>query len=47
MGTTATFDIGADAIFDNRLRFTGDYYIKKTRDMLLALKFLIILGLII
>lgn len=37
--TTATFDIGADAIFfDNRLRFTGDYYIKKTRDMLLALE---------
>jgi TonB-linked SusC/RagA family outer membrane protein len=37
--TTETVDIGVDAyLFDNKLRFTGDYYIKTTRDMLLALE---------
>ncbi|WP_279179720.1 TonB-dependent receptor [Parabacteroides johnsonii] len=37
--TTETFDIGIDANFlDNRLRFSGDYYKKKTKDMLLALQ---------
>lgn len=37
--TTQSFDIGVDAQFlDGRLRFTGDYYKKKTKDMLLALE---------
>jgi len=37
--TTESFDIGIDAHFlDNRLRFTGDYYKKKTKDMLLTLQ---------
>ena len=37
--TTESYDIGVDAYFlNNRLRFTGDYYKKKTRDMLLALQ---------
>jgi TonB-linked SusC/RagA family outer membrane protein len=37
--TTESFDIGIDAHFlNNRLRFTGDYYKKKTRDMLLTLQ---------
>ena len=36
---TESFDIGVDASFlDNRLRFTGDYYYKTTKDMLLALE---------
>lgn len=36
---TQSFDIGLDAtFFDNRLRFTGDYYKKKTRDMLLSVE---------
>lgn len=36
---TESFDIGIDAnFFDNRLRFTGDYYIKTTKDMLLSLE---------
>lgn len=36
---TESFDIGIDAVFfDNRLRFTGDYYYKTTKDMLLALE---------
>ena len=37
--TTESFDIGIDAGFlDNRLRFVGDYFIKTTKDMLLALE---------
>ncbi len=37
--TTETSDIGLDAyFFNNRLMFTGDYYIKQTRDMLLPLE---------
>lgn len=37
--TTETWDVGIDANFlDNRLMFTGDYYMKKTRDMLLSLE---------
>ncbi|TNF46644.1 MAG: TonB-dependent receptor, partial [Bacteroidetes bacterium] len=37
--TTESIDIGLDAnFFDNRLRFTGDYYKKTTKDMLLALE---------
>lgn len=36
---TETWDIGIDAyFFDNRLQFTGDYYKKTTKDMLLALE---------
>ena len=36
---TESFDLGVDAnFFDNRLRFTGDYYQKTTKDMLLALE---------
>lgn len=36
---TESFDIGIDAnFFNNRLRFTGDYYIKTTKDMLLSLE---------
>ncbi|WP_080903934.1 TonB-dependent receptor [Parabacteroides sp. Marseille-P3160] len=36
--TTETYDIGIDAnFFNNRLIFSGDYYKKKTKDMLLAL----------
>ena len=36
---TESFDIGFDAqFFRNRLRFTADFYKKKTRDMLLALE---------
>ena len=36
--TTETYDIGLDFnLLDNRLTFTGDYYKKETRDMLLAL----------
>lgn len=37
--TTESTDLGVDAgFFDNRLRFTGDYYMKTTKDMLLALE---------
>lgn len=37
--TTESFDFGLDASFlNNRLRLTADYYIKTTRDMLLALE---------
>ena len=37
--TTETWDIGLDANFlDGRLHFTGDFYKKKTKDMLLALE---------
>lgn len=37
--TTESTDLGVDATFlDNRLRFTGDYFMKTTRDMLLALE---------
>jgi TonB-linked SusC/RagA family outer membrane protein len=36
---TESFDIGFDAgLFDNKLRLTGDYYRKTTKDMLLALE---------
>jgi TonB-linked SusC/RagA family outer membrane protein len=36
--TTESFDIGVDArLFDGRLSFTGDFYRKTTKDMLLAL----------
>lgn len=38
--TTTTYGGGLDMQFlDNRLRFTGDYYYKKTSDMLLTLGF--------
>lgn len=37
--TTESFDFGLDASFlNNRLRLTADYYVKTTRDMLLALE---------
>ena len=37
--TTTSTDIGLDAnFFNNRLRFTADYYWKKTTDMLLAIQ---------
>jgi len=37
--TTESYDIGVDVHFlDNRLRFTGDYYKKKTKDMLLTIQ---------
>lgn len=37
--TTESFDLGLDAgFFNNKLRFTGDYYKKNTRDMLLDLE---------
>jgi TonB-linked SusC/RagA family outer membrane protein len=37
--TTETWDIGIDAnFFNNRLMFSGDYYVKNTKDMLLALE---------
>ncbi len=37
--TTESWDIGLDArFFDNRLSFTGDYYRKTTKDMLLELE---------
>lgn len=37
--TTESFDIGVDAnFFNNKLRFTGDYYKKITKDMLLELE---------
>ncbi len=38
--TTTTYGAGIDiALLNNRLRFTGDYYYKKTTDMLLTLGF--------
>lgn len=38
--TTTTYDVGIDMnLLDNRLSFTGDYYYKKTSDMLLTLGF--------
>ena len=38
--TTTTYGIGLDAaFFKNRLRFTGDWYYKKTDDMLLVMNF--------
>lgn len=38
--TTTTYGIGIDAnFFDNRLRFNGDWYYKKTKDMLLVMNF--------
>lgn len=38
--TTTTYDIGIDLnLLDSRLNFTGDYYYKKTSDMLLTLGF--------
>jgi TonB-linked SusC/RagA family outer membrane protein len=38
--TTTTYGIGLDAAFlKNRLRFTGDWYYKKTDDMLLVMNF--------
>jgi TonB-linked SusC/RagA family outer membrane protein len=37
--TTESIDLGVDAnFFNNRLRITGDYYQKTTKDMLLALE---------
>ena len=37
--TTESYDVGVDMNFlDNRLRFSGDYYQKRTKDMLLALE---------
>ncbi len=37
--TTQSVDVGIDAtFFNNRLRFTADYYNKQTKDMLLALE---------
>lgn len=37
--TTESIDFGVDAnMFENRLRFTGDYYSKTTKDMLLQLE---------
>lgn len=37
--TTQSYDLGLDVNFlDNRLRFTGDYFKKTTRDMLLPLE---------
>ena len=43
--TTETFDVGLDANFlNNRLRFTGDYYKKNTKDMLLAIQIPMFVG---
>ena len=37
--TTESYDFGCDIVLlDNKLRFTGDYYKKKTTDMLLSLE---------
>lgn len=42
---TESFDIGLDAnFFANKLRFTGDYYKKTTKDMLLQLQIPMFLG---
>ncbi len=43
--TTTSTDIGVDfTFFNSRLRFTGDYYWKKTKDMLLDTKIPAIMG---
>jgi len=43
--TTESIDFGIDAnFFTNRLRFTGDYYEKTTKDMLLALQIPVFMG---
>lgn len=43
--TTESIDLGIDANFlNNRLRFTGDYYDKTTKDMLLALQIPVFMG---
>jgi hypothetical protein len=43
--TTESIDFGIDANFlNNRLRFTGDYYQKTTKDMLLALQIPMYIG---
>lgn len=43
--TTESIDLGIDANFlNNRLRFTGDYYNKTTKDMLLALQIPVFMG---
>lgn len=43
--TTESLDLGIDAnFFNNRLRFTGDYFFKTTRDMLLALQIPMYIG---
>lgn len=43
--TTESIDLGIDAsFFNNRLRFTGDYYDKTTKDMLLALQIPVFMG---
>ena len=35
--TSTTWDVGVDlGFFDNRLTFTGDYYVRKTTDMIVA-----------
>src|SRR5690606_16350837 len=37
--TTASYNVGLDlGLFDNILTFSGDYYKKATRDMLLAIE---------
>ena len=44
--TTSTFDVGVDlSLFRNRLSVTGDWYYKKTRDMLLQVPIAPIMGL--
>lgn len=44
--TTESINIGADlGLFNNKLRISGDYYIKTTKDMLLALEIPDYLGL--
>ena len=36
-GTATTYDVGVDlGLFNNRLTLTGDYYIRKTTDMIVA-----------
>ena len=38
--TTTTYGVGVDvSMFNNRLRLSGDYYYKKTKDMLLTIGF--------
>ena len=44
--TTSTFDVGGElSLFRNRLSVTGDWYYKKTRDMLLQVPIAPIMGL--
>ena len=44
--TTTQFDIGLDAyLFDNRINFSADYYIKTTNDILLAVPIPSLIGL--